>query len=254
MRTDKLRRINRWIPCLAAILSTVARIPRSAMLLIGSLVFGATTGCAAMLPSPPELSRGIAKQDLSHSGRLMAEVTGQVAATIDQNDGQGAERALDLRNVISADVVRCEQRLSTSAQTMKLQRTLKSALTIAGASLSTGAGAASAILTNTQIVKEPQTVTAILAAAGGLVAILTQTIGDPSGELQNYQRSLEHYNQAVSIAELIRLSSRAQFLDSPNCDQTSTKDTPECRALKKQGESVAAIRFAAWQGTKIREM
>jgi hypothetical protein len=150
--------------------------------------------------------------------------------------------------------VRCEKRLNESVTKMNFQRTAKGVLTITGATLSTSAGFAAAILARSPIISDSQTATAIIAAGGGLVTIVTQLIGDPAGELQNYQRNLEHYNRAIAMAERIRLSNESQFYDAPDCKKTSIADSPECQSLEKQSIETAFGRYEAWQANAIRAL
>ncbi len=96
-----------------------------------------------------------------------------------------------------------------------------------GATLSTCAGIASAILSSSRLAIEPQTATAVVAAGGGIITIVTQAIGEPAGELQTYQRNLDHYNRAVATAERIRLSKESQFFEPPECKSTPSANSPE---------------------------
>lgn len=222
---------------------------------IGVCLSGSAMGCAFTIPTPPQLSKSTTKEGLSSSGRLIAEAAGQTANKyVPSGDSRNGEGAIELRNSVAADIMRCEKRLNESVNKMNLQRTAKTGLTIVGASLSTCAGIAAAILTRSPLVSDSQTATAIVAAGGGLVTIVTQAIGDPAGELQNYQRNLEHYNRAIAMAERIRLSNEAQFYDIPDCKKTSIAETPECLSLEKQAVETALGRYEAWQATEIRAL
>jgi hypothetical protein len=219
-------------------------VQKTVMFCMGACLSWAAMGCAFTLPTPPDVSKDITKEKLSNAGRLVTEAAAQVAAAnVPPGDKSAAEGASDLRSSIAADMKRCEERLNQSVNKMNLQRTSKGALTILGGALSVGAGIAAAVLTKSKLVQDTSTATALVAAGGGLVTIVTQLIGDPAGELQNYQQNLQHYNRAVGIAERIRLSDASPFAEASDyqtwkATQIRTMSTELRACADTQGSSV----------------
>lgn len=138
--------------------------------------------CTFTIPSPPTASARDSSMKITPSpaARAMARVV---------TDPDAKELILD-------EAWRCENRLSALVSKMSTERTMRGMLTLGGGIVSAGGGITSVVLKD----DDAKTATAIVAAAGGLIALGSQLVGEPAKEIQLYEKALAHYEKARSAS------------------------------------------------------
>jgi hypothetical protein len=116
----------------------------------------------------------------------------------------------DAKELLLDEAWRCENRLSALVSKMSTERTTRGILTIGGGIVSAGGGITSVVLKD----DDAKTATAVVAAAGGLIALGSQLIGEPAKEIQLYEKALAHYEKA-------RAASADAFEASRPCSKVS---------------------------------
>jgi hypothetical protein len=102
------------------------------------------------------------------------------------------------KGVMLDEARRCEGRMSALVAKIRSERNGRATVTLLGGGIGAASGIASAALDPE--LGTAKTITASVAAAGAIIALLNQVIGEPAVETEAYYKAVSHYEQAVNMA------------------------------------------------------
>ncbi|WP_437963145.1 hypothetical protein WMF04_25750 [Sorangium sp. So ce260] len=135
------------------------------------------------------------------------------SANLPQNQSSSG---LNIERIAADTTWRCEQRLNVLTAKMRTARDARSILTIAGGTIGLSSGVFSAVLSSEDDTADLKTALAVVAAAGGLVTLISQVVSDPAEDLKLYSASLEEYRSAVQMTRSLNTVQGSAWQDRFN--------------------------------------